>query len=444
MTTPPNSADLLVFADICLPMQKGNYRVENNVAVAVNGGRISWTGSASAAKNIQAKKTILGKNQILMPGLINGHTHLAMSMLRGMADDLPFGEWLNKIIFPLEARLVSPDFVRIGTELSLLESALAGSTTFVDMYYFQEETAAAIEKSGLRAIVGESAIDFPAPDNRAQDDSNYKILDRMCEKYLHKGSRVTPAIAPHAPYTCSDDTLKKSFSYAQKKNIPLLIHVSETTEEFEGQNKQHGCTPVERLHKLGLMSEPRSIFAHCVHLTPNDRALLAKTKTGAIYNPESNMKIGVGAANIPQMLQDGVLLGLGTDGCASNNNLSLFSEMDTGAKLQKLANLNSAAISAVTMLELATIRGAEALHMEKDIGSLEVGKCADMILVDLNRPHLQPLHDVSSALVYSANGSEVTTVICDGAVVVENGICLSLNQNTLFEELRSYRKQMNF
>ncbi|MEO5668004.1 MAG: amidohydrolase, partial [Bdellovibrionota bacterium] len=324
--------DTLLKARYVSTLQKGRPFVEKDITIGITGKNIAYVGPAVGTH--QAKKTKDYGEAWIIPGLINAHTHLPMTLFRGFSDDVPLQEWLTKYIFPAEARLVNPEFCRIGTEIAALEAMLSGTTCFADMYYFEPDIADVMDKSGLRAFLGESVIDFPAPDNKKMDGNDYRLLEELIERT--KGhSRLSAMIAPHAPYTCSDATLKKAAAFAKAKNILLSIHVSETTFEVGESAKNFKMTPVERLLGLGVMDTP-AIFAHCVHVTDSDIEIMAKKPVAAIYNPESNMKLGSGATRVRKMLDSGVTVALGTDGCASNNDLNMIREMDTGAKLQKL------------------------------------------------------------------------------------------------------------
>lgn len=436
------SVDLVVRAGQVLYWENDDLKIEKNYDLAVKNGRVVWLGSAEGnLDSWQAAKKIDASRKLVMPGLVNSHCHLPMSFFRGLADDLSFHDWLFKNILPLEARVVNPDFVRIGTRLSLLESIQWGVTTIFDMFYFEEDIADELDKSGIRALAGQSDLDVPTPDNKNQDGSNYKIMDRVVERFK-KHPRITPMIAPHAPYTCSDETLKRAVRYSEKHQIPLGIHVSETRQEKDESLKQFGLSPVQRMKHLGVAA-PQSIFAHCVHLDDADIKTLADTKTSVAYNPESNMKLGVGSARIVDMLNAGISVGVGTDGCASNNDLNIFREMDVGAKLQKLSNGSPSAITAKQMLKMATLGGAQAMKLT-DVGNLLPGFCADFIILDLERPHLKPVHDLTSLLVYSANGSEVESVCVHGKMIMENRKHTTLEQNQIFEQVAEFRKKHSF
>ncbi|MBS1982959.1 MAG: amidohydrolase [Bdellovibrionales bacterium] len=409
--------------------------------IGIRGRDIAYVGPEGAIE-WTATKTLDATQKIVMPGLVNGHTHLPMSLFRGLADDLPFEEWLHKYILPLEGRLVSPEFVRIGTELAAFESIQRGVTTLCDMYYFEDEIGDVLDKAGLRAIVGETVADFPQPDDKQKQDLNYRILEKMAERW-GKGGRIQPAVAPHAPYTCSDDTLRKAATFAQKHEMPILIHVSETKNEIDVSQKEHGMSPVRRLKKLGVMDQP-CVFAHCVHVSPEDMSIIKESGAGVVHNPESNMKLGSGIAPVRAMLNAGLRVGIGTDGAASNNDLNLFKEMDTAAKLQKLAHADNTAMTAIQALRMATYEGARALHMEKIIGSLEVGKRADIVIIDTHVVNMQPLHDIPSQLVYATTGTEVETVLCDGKIIMEEWDVLTMSRKDIFTRVERYREKSNF
>ncbi|MDZ4677722.1 MAG: amidohydrolase [Oligoflexia bacterium] len=424
-----------IHCDYLLTMSGGSGKVLHDQFIGVNGSRIA-TIAPWGENNWKCDKLIKAKNKIVMPGLINGHTHLCMSLFRGLADDLPFHQWLHEYILPLEAKLVDAKFVRVGTQLAALECIQNGVTTVCDMYFFAQEVATVLDEAGLRGLVCEAITDFPTPDNKNLDDSHFKILQQMCDKYKNH-ERIQPCVGPHAPYTCSDDTIKKSKEFALKHQIPIVMHVSETQNEVNESLKKYSKTPVKRLFDLGLLTN-KTIFAHCVCITDEDIDLLQKTGTSAIYNPESNMKLGSGVAPVPKMLKAGIKVGIGTDGAASNNDLSILSEMDVGAKLQKLSHLDNTALTGIDTLRMATIGGAEALGISKNVGSLEVGKFADIICLDLDSSHMRPLHDVVSQIVYTASAADVETVICHGSVLMENREIKTLDREKIFKEVDEY------
>jgi 5-methylthioadenosine/S-adenosylhomocysteine deaminase len=393
-------------------------------------------------QSVSTTEFIDASNKIVMPGLINGHSHLPMTLFRGLADDLPFEEWLHKYILPLEGRLVSPEFVTLGTELACLESMLSGITTTHDMYFFEDVIADTIVKAGLRGVIGESISDFTPPDDKNKKGLDFEIAQNLCDKYKNH-NHLHSIISPHAPYSCSDETLKKVLKFSEKNNVAIGMHISETQFEVENSLKQYGMTPLKRIERLGLLERP-FLAAHCVHLTDDEIHLAAQKKMSVIYNPESNMKLGAGAARIPKMLEAGVVVGIGTDGTASNNNLNLFGEMDTGAKLQKMVSGLNTALTASDVLWMATKAGAEALKIGHLTGSIEIGKRADIICIDTKVPHMQPMHDPVAQIVYSAQGYEVDTVIVEGKKLVDNKKCLTLDAQSLSQRIDHYRIKNKF
>jgi len=432
--------DIILKARHVSTLQKGRPFVEKDLCIGIAGKDISYVGPHTA--DIFAKTVTDYGEAWIIPGLINAHTHLPMTLFRGFSDDEPLQDWLTKHIFPAEARLVNPEFCRIGTEIAALEAMLTGTTCFADMYYFEPDIADVMDKSGMRAFLGESVIDFPTPDNKKKDGSDYRLLEELIERT--KGhSRLAAMIAPHAPYTCSDETLKRAADFARTNKILLSVHVSETAFEVAESRKNFGGkSPVERLLGLGVLDTP-ALFAHCVHVSDSDIAIMAKKPVAAIYNPESNMKLGSGAAPVRKMLDAGVCVALGTDGCASNNDLNMIREMDTGAKLQKLSLADNSAITAQELIELATTGGAKALGLHNTVGQLKEGFAADLVAIDLRRPHLQPVHEVAS-LIYSLQGNEVKDVFVEGRKIVENGRSLTIDQEGLIDRLKFYREKAGF
>lgn len=417
--------DLIVSGKHVVTMD-GVFRVIDGGAVAVRGERIVAVGTrAEIDKSYKAKKRIDRPNALITPGLINTHTHAPMSLLRGIADDLRLQEWLEKYIFPAEAKNVTPDFVRAGTNLAVLEMLLSGTTTYTDMYYFEEVIADATAKAGMRGVLGQTIIQFPVPDAKTPAEG----LSRT-EVFLKQfaGHRlITPAPAPHAIYTNADETLRSSRALANKYNVPLLIHVAETKREFDESKAKRGLTPVAALAKLGIL-DGRTVAAHGVWLDDDDIATLAAKKTGVAHCPSSNMKLASGIAPLPKLLKLGVALGLGPDGPAgSNNDFNLFEEMDLAGKLQKVATMDPETLPARTVVAMATIGGARVIGMEKEIGSLEAGKRADLIAVSLDSPHAYPMFNVYSQLVNALKGSDVTDVVVNGKLLVEQRKPLTLD-----------------
>lgn len=395
-----------------------------NGAVAVSADRIVEVGTEDAlTASFQAAKTIDAQGGIIMPGLVNTHTHAAMTCFRGLADDLPLMTWLNDYIFPAEAKLTF-DIVYQGSRLACSEMILSGTTTFCDMYLFEEAVAQAAREAGMRAVVGEVLYDFPSP-NYGPVEQGLKYTEALIEKW-RDDPLITIAVEPHSPYLCSPDLLEKTKAIADRNAAPMVIHLSESEHEVAQVRAKYGKTPVEHLAEIGFLS-PNLIADHCVALSDNDIRLLKDFDVKVAHNPESNMKLASGVAPIPKLLEHGITVGIGTDGCASNNNLDLFQEMDTVAKLHKVHTLDPTVMNARTVVRMATIDGARVLGIGDIIGSLEAGKKADIIIIDTRRPHLIPLYNIYSHLVYAVMGSDVVTAIVDGRVLMEDRVLTTLD-----------------
>jgi 5-methylthioadenosine/S-adenosylhomocysteine deaminase len=418
----------------------GSSRVIEDGAVAIRRERIVAVGAASeVAAKYAAARTINAAGKVVMPGLINTHTHVPMVLFRGIADDLVLMEWLQKYIFPAEAKNVDEQFVRWGTRLGCLEMIRSGTTTYVDMYYFEDAIADETSRAGMRAVLGETLIDFPAPDNKTWE-AGMQYMEKFAQKW--KGhALVTPAIAPHAPYTVSTDHLKQAHSFSERQGVPLIIHVAEDSAEVKTIQERYNSSSVSYLDRIGLL-DPRVIAAHVVWPTEEDIKTLAGRSVGVAHCPQSNMKLAAGAAPVPQMLRAGVAVGLGTDGAASNNDLNLWEEIDTAAKLHKLVTKDPTVINAREALEMATIRGARAIHLDKDIGSLEAGKLADVLIVGMDSPRQTPLYNIYSQLVYATKESDVETVIINGRVVMENRRVLTIDERAVRAKAVEYRDRI--
>ena len=415
-------------------------RVIENGAVAVVGERIEALGTTAELKaNYPQARILSAKGGAIVPGLVNTHTHVPMTLFRGMADDLPLMRWLQEVIFPAEAKYVDEEMVRVGTRLACLEMIRGGTTTFVDMYYFEDAIAEETAKCGLRALLGETVIDFPAPDNKTWDGA-LAYAETFIETW--KGHPlVTPAIAPHAVYTVSAEHLAQSHAIAAKHDVPVLIHLAEHPSEMESVRKLHDKGPIDYLDQLGLLDD-RIVAAHVVLPTDEEIARMAELGVGAAHCPQSNMKLGAGVSPVPKMLKAGMAVGLGTDGPASNNDLDLWEEIDTAAKLHKLELLDPTVIDASTAFRMATLGGAEAIDLDHEIGSLEVGKKADLVIVGLDGPHQQPLYDLLSSLVYSTKSSDVRSVVVNGQILLENGRFLTLDPDQIFEQARQFSERL--
>ncbi len=423
--------DLIVGGDYVVTMEANGASVKDggvirDGAVAIKGGSIVAVGPrAGIAAKYRGKRSLSGANRVVMPGLINGHTHAAMTLLRGIADDIELIEWLNKYIFPTEVRFVDADFVRIGTELACAEMIRGGTTTFVDMYYFADSVARAVDACGLRALVGSTVIGQKSPDSDSIDASLRAAGEFTARWKSH--ARVVPMIAAHAVYTLDPEQLKRTRARAMELGIPISIHISESRFEIDYSQKNYGKTPVQHLEDIGFFAGP-TIGAHVVWPTDADMAILARRKVGAIHNATSNMKISSGIAPLTKLLAAGVPLGLGTDGAATNNDQDMWDEMRLAAFLQKVATMDPKVIPARTALELATSRGADAIGLGDRIGRLAAGKRADLLQVSLEDVHFTPMYDVVSHLVYIADEQDVVTTIVEGKVLMENRKLLTVDE----------------
>jgi 5-methylthioadenosine/S-adenosylhomocysteine deaminase len=417
-------------------------RVIRDGAIAVRGERIVGVGPRSEIDaRFQAKQRLDRPDAILAPGLINTHTHAAMSLFRGVADDLRLQDWLEKYIFPAEARNVSAEFVRWGTRLGCLEMLLGGTTTFTDMYYFEEVVAEAAREAGMRGVLGETIIRFPVADNKTPADG-LRYAERYIERF-RDDPLIVPAVAPHALYTNSDETLKATRALANRYRVPLVIHLSETKKENDDIQAARHMSPTRVLESLGIFNG-RTIAAHCVWVDETDMAILKRRGVGVAHCPSSNMKLASGVAPVTRMLALDLAVGLGPDGPAgSNNDFDLFEEMDLAAKLQKVTTMNPQALPAAAAMEMATIRGARALGMAKEIGSLENGKRADAIVVRTDRPNAVPMYDPVSQMVYALKAGDVRDVMVNGRPVVRDGRILTLDQAAVLNKAEEYRAKIS-
>jgi len=430
-------ADLMVTNGIVLTMDLAGTVIEDG-AVVITGDAITATGPREAFSPYEASRVLDAGGGIILPGLVNAHTHAAMTCFRGLADDLPLMTWLQEHIFPAEAKL-NHEIVYKGSLLACAEMIQSGTTTFCDMYLFEEAVAQAAEASGIRAVVGEVLYDFPSP-NYGPIDKGFAYTEELAAKW--KGHPlVTIAVEPHSPYLCAPGLLKRAREIAEKWDLPMVIHLSEAPSEVTQIEERYGCTPVEHLARQGILT-PRLIGDHCVALTEGDIELLASHQVKVAHNPESNMKLASGIAPVPRLLEAGVCVALGTDGCASNNNLDMLAEMNTAAKLHKVHTLDPTVLDAPTVLSMATRAGAAALGLSDRIGSLEAGKKADLIVVDTQQPHLVPMYNPVSHLVYAARGSDVVASVINGRVVMENRRLLSLDVERILADMRGIAQTM--
>ncbi|MGA3299136.1 MAG: amidohydrolase [Candidatus Acidiferrales bacterium] len=414
--------------------------VIENGAVAVRGDSIVAVGpSADIAAQYDPAKIVDARGAMVMPGLINGHAHAAMSLFRGMADDLALDDWLKKYIFPAEARNVTEDFVVWGTRLGMLEMLRGGITTYADMYYFEDAVARVTKEAGMRGVLGETILDFPAPDNKTVAQA-LEYTQKFIEHW--KGDPlIVAAAAPHSMYTCSAKTLQEAAALARRNHAPILIHVAEAPFELQLSREKYGITPVGYLAREGILG-PDVTGAHCVWVDQADIATLVQYGVGCTNNPSSNMKTAAGVSPVVDMLAAGAAVGLATDGAASNNNQDMFEEMDLAAKLQKITRMDSRALPAEQVVEMATIGGARAVHLGKLIGSLEAGKKADLIVVDTTAPHATPMYNVYSQLVYALKATDVRSVVIGGKMVMEDRKMLTLDETAILVKANEYKKQI--
>src|SRR5271157_5352331 len=417
----------------------GNRSVYDDGAVAISGDTIVAVGPRTEIEGRYAgRQTIDARGKLVLPGFVNGHTHVPMTLLRGLHDDVTLNDWLYKYIFPAEAKNVNEEFVRWGTRLAAAEQIRSGVTTFADMYYFEDAVAEETKKAGMRGVLGETFIDFPAPDNK----SNAAML-AYTEKFLQRWQGdplIHAAPAPHSIYTCSKKTLQDAAALARKYHAPILIHLSEMKKEWDDSLKNNGATPAQYLDRIGVLG-PDVVAAHCIFVDEADRKILAERQVGCVHNPSSNMMLASGVSPVPELRAAGVAVGLGTDGPAgSNNDLDLMEEMDLAAKLAKITKMDPLALNAKVVVEMATIDGARALHMEKEIGSLEAGKKADLVLITLDEPNAVPMYDVYAQIAYSLKASDVETVVIGGRAVMRDRKLLTVDEARVLEKAREYGK----
>ncbi len=413
------------------------HRLIADGAVAIRGERIVGVGTrAEIDRQFQPAHRLDRPAALIMPGFINTHTHAAMSLLRGIADDMKLQDWLQKFIFPAEAKNVTPDFVLWGTRLACLEMMLSGTTTFVDMYYFEDRVAQAAKEAGLRGVLGETILRFKSPDSPTPKDA-LQFTEKFIQQYKND-PLIVPAPAPHAIYTNDDADLRAARKLANKYGVPLLIHLSETKTENDDAVRVRGMTPTRLLDALGVLDGP-TIAAHGVWLDDLDMKILKAHGTGIAHCPSSNMKLASGVAPVVKLLATGIPVGLGTDGPAgSNNDFDLMEEMNLAANLQKVTTGDPTALPAEQAIAMATIEGARVAGLEKEIGSIEPGKRADLITVRLDRPHAVPLYNVYSQIVYALKGSDVQDVSVNGRLIVRDGRSLTLDSALVLSKAKEY------
>jgi 5-methylthioadenosine/S-adenosylhomocysteine deaminase len=433
------NADILITGGTVVTMAGPN--IESGSVAIADGAIIAVGPSSEIDAKYTAKTIIHARGHAVVPGFVNAHTHVPMTLFRGIADDRELMDWLQNFIFPAEAKNVDRDFVKWGTRLAAAEMIRSGTTTFADMYYYESDIAREAKAAGLRGVLGETLIDFPAPDNKTWDAAVAYIRQYV---KTWKGDRlITPALAPHAPFTVSAEHLKQVRALATELGVPILIHVSETKNELQQIAANHNnMTPGVYLDSLGFLGDD-VVAAHGVWLTPDELKLFATHKTGVAHCPESNEMLASGAAPVVDMIHAGMEVGLGTDGPAgSNNNLDMIEEMASAARLQKVSKLDPKAISARDVLRLATIGGAQVLGLADKIGTLEPGKRADVVIIDLQQAKTQPVYSVESAIVYAASGSAVVTTIVDGRILYRHGTVLTVDEKQAIAKAKEYRDKV--
>ena len=420
-------ADILIRGGTILTMsEKGT--IEQGL-IAIKNGKITQLRKEAGAPKIKAEKIIDGRGKVATPGLVNCHTHVAMTVFRGIAEDQKLDEWLSKTIWPLEAKL-KPKDVYDGALLGCLEMIKSGTTCLADMYFPEEMVAKAVEEAGLRATLSPGLMDV-----RGEDKGEKQLresIDFIRKYHGHANGRISACLGPHAAYTCSPDFLTKIREEASKLKVGIHIHLAESKEMMRSVKEKYGFTEVELLERIGFLKSD-VLTAHCVYLTQEEMRLVAKHNVKVAYNPVANMKLALGVAKIKDLTDLGVTVGIGTDGPASNNDLDMFGNMKIAALLQKVQYMDPTVLPAQKVLEMATTDGARALGLEKTVGSLEVGKKADIVLLDFRKPHLTPLHNIYANIVYSARGSDVDSVIVDGNILMEEREVKTLDEEEVME-----------
>ena len=420
-----------------LSMKGGRAEPERGMFIGISGDKIAEVSPWSEAKKAESREFIDGSRFVALPGFVNAHAHLAMTLFRGLEDDVNFHTWLFERILPLEDKLVEPGFVRAGTELAMLESIRFGVTTFADMYFLPAVGAEVMDRAGVRGWVAQPWASGPLAEDKTVGSDKEALFRDLHAKYKNH-PRIVPAIGPHAPYTCDDPVWRQVVALSYELHAPIHTHLAETAYEVEESKKRYGVSPTKRLHALGTLG-PRTLCAHCVHMSDEDVALMRASGASMVHNPDSNLKLGSGLAPVVKYRASGIKVALGTDGSASNNDLSMFGPMDLATKVQKALASDNTAMTAGDALVMATYEGARALGLDSKIGSLEVGKEADVVLIDLDFAHLQPVYDVRSALVYAAQGLETDTVLCAGKVLMRGKEIRTVERDRVHREVGPLR-----
>ncbi len=431
------SADLMLTHGTVLTMNAQN-QVFNDGTVVIKDNKIIAVGNEKLTQEYTAKKVLNVDGDIVMPGLINTHTHASMTVFRSLADDVP--DRLHRYIFPLEKQMVSREMVRVGANLANVEMLKGGVTTYADMYYFEDEVAKTVDKIGMRAVLGETVIKFPVADAKNADEG-IAYAQKFIAQYKNH-PRIIPAFAPHAPYTNTTEHLQKIAQLSEQENVPVLIHLAETQREKEAIAKRtQGKTPVQYMADIGALNA-HVVAAHAIHLSAEDMDLLKKYDVGVAHNISANTKSAKGVSPVSELLSKGVRVGLGTDGPMSSNTLSTMNELNLVGKIHKLANHDRAAMPPINVVRMATIGAAKALHLENKIGSIEVGKLADLIVVDTKVPNMVPMYNPYSALVYGANAHDVRHAIVDGKLLMENRHILTVDEKAIVQDAQKFAEKV--
>ncbi len=432
-------ADIIIKNAYIVTINKQNSLIENGALVIKKDIILAIGKTSDILDKYKSEKIIDAHQKIVMPGFVNAHTHLAMTVFRGMADDIELSKWLYDYVFPAESKCVTPETVEAGTELALAEMIKSGTTCFNDMYYFQDITAQIAKKTGVRGYINEGLLDFEVANSKSpQQGIDYTNM--LIEKYKND-DLIKVGVGAHSTYTCSDELLKKAKKIADQNNTILHIHVAETKWEFETICKEKNATPIGYLNNLNVLSD-NVVIAHGVWLNDNDIDILSKKGVSVIHNPECNMKISSGVAPLSKLMSKNITVGLGTDGVASNNNLSMIQELHTMSLLHKINSMNPTAIPAQTAVKIATIESAKAIGLSDKIGSLEIGKKADIIFLDKNIINAVPVYNVFSVIAYALYGNEVTDVIINGKEIMRNNKILTLNEENIISKIKLLSKKI--
>ena len=408
--------------------------------ILIKDGLFEYIGPDDLQGEIRAEKIIDANGGLVMPAFINGHTHSAMSMFRGMGSDQPLNTWLNDFIWPAEAKYTNKENVYLGSMVSVVEMIKNGTGAFVDMYFFQEETIRACEEIGIRIVAGEGILDFPTPNKKTPADG-LKYTEYLFEKYKNR-PLISFSLPAHAPYTCSPDVLGEIGRLAQKLGIPTTIHLAETKWEDGEMKKRYGKSSTKLLADVGFF-EGNSVAYHCNHLSDEDITLLSEHKVGIVTNPSSNMKLASGICPVPKLMNSDLTIGIGTDGAATNNHQSVLLDMQLLARIHKMDNMDPTVLKAKDVLRMAILNNASIYGLDDKIGSLETGKLADLIIIDTNQAHWQPMNDPYSQIVYSMQPDDVSHTIINGKTLMENGLVLGVNESQIIESIKKLGQEMS-